>query len=184
MPPPVVGRKIDCTESSVLPAHVNELWPVVTDVQRWPEWLRDAKGRGLVKLTKLTGDTGKIDPKAATGGRYALEFSNGLRGEWEVNYWVEPAQISLRLLPETRQDAQGLQHVIFDLDFFPKPDGRTQLWFGMLLLLEPKFKPGRFARWPAKDVQAWVHGFHQNVAKVAATLPQGKAAQVLAREAR
>lgn len=177
--PVAIGKKFDCTKSSVLDAHVNDLWPVVTDVRRWPEWLKDRRGGGLARAAKLADQPGKFDPHASTGSRWRLEFTNGMAGEWEVTYWLEPAQVSLRLLPETRQAAQGVEHLIFDLDFFPR-GAQTQLWFGALVMMEPKVRPGPLARWPSKEVLGWVEGFHRRVGELAPTLPRGKAAQAIA----
>jgi hypothetical protein len=182
----VLGKKFDCTKSSVVEAHVNDLWPLVTDIARWPGWMRDARGHGLAKAEKVADEPGRFDPHARTtpaGARWRFEFTNGLRGEWEITYWLDPAQVSLRLRPESRQDSHGVEHWIFDLDLFPRGP-QTQLWFGALLMMEPKVRPGRLARWPAKDVLAWVEGFHDHVAQEAAKLPKGKAALVAERERR
>jgi hypothetical protein len=174
--PPAAGKKLDCTTSSMVPVHVNDLFPLLTDLRRWPGWLRDGKGRGLAGLEQVRLGGGRVDKwQPQLGDRYLLRFTNGMAGEFEVNYWQAPAQISLRLVPETRRDFQGLQHVIVDLDFFPR-GAATQLWFGMLLLLEPKFKPGVFARWPAREVQGWVDGFHRRVGAEAPALARQPAA--------
>jgi hypothetical protein len=167
---PVTGRKYDCTTSTMLPAHVNHLWPLVTDLQRWPEWFRDARGNGLRSIEQVEGPSGKIDPMARIGGRWQLAFTNGLAGAWEMTYYVPPAQLSLGLVKGSAQDARGVQHFILDLDFFPRGE-RTQLWFGATVILEPKVRPGLLARWPQREVMAWVQGFHDRVAQEAARLP-------------
>jgi hypothetical protein len=161
---PVTGKKYDCTTSTMLPAHVNALWPLVTDLARWPAWMRDARGRGLRSIAQVQAASGKIDPLTPTiGGRWRLEFTNGFAGDWEMTYYVEPAQLSLGLVKGTAQEARGVQHFILDLDFFPRGD-RTQLWFGATVILEPKVKPSLLARWPQREVMAWVRGFHAHVA--------------------
>ncbi|MCA1814763.1 MAG: hypothetical protein LC624_12600 [Halobacteriales archaeon] len=167
---PVTGKKYDCTTSTMLPAHVNQLWPLVTDLQRWPGWFKDAKGQGLASIAQVAPASGKIDPLTPSlGGRWRMEFTNGFAGEWEMTYHIAPAQLSLGMVKGTAQRAQGVQHFILDLDFFPRGE-QTQLWFGATVILEPKVKPGLLARWPQREVQSWVQGFHRHVAAEAQRL--------------
>jgi hypothetical protein len=159
------GKKFDLARTSVVHASANGLWPHVTDVARWPEWFRDASGRhGLAKAEKLPTPPGTVDPlQPELGQRWRLAFTNGFEGEFRVTYWLEPAQISLGLVKETRKASQGIEGLILDLDLFPRPGDVTQLWFCALVMMEKGVKPGFFARWPRREVQAWVDGFHERL---------------------
>lgn len=157
-------RKLDLLQGSIVGAHANGLWPHLTDLARWPHFLRDARGRGCVRAERLPNPEGQVDPlQPLLGTRWRLAFSNGFEGEFQVTYWSEPAQISLGLVPGTRRGPKGVEGMIFDLDFFPQPDGTTKLWFGALVMLEKGFRPGLFAAWPQREVQGWVQGFHDRV---------------------
>lgn len=160
-------RKLELLQASIVPAHANGLWPHLTDVARWTHWLRDASGqRGLARVEKLPHAPGAVDPRQPElGQRFRFHFTNGFVGEFQVTYWVEPAQISLGLVPATRQQARGVEGLIFDLDFFPQADGgTTKVWFGATVLLERGFRSGLLAAWPKREVRAWVGGFHRRVA--------------------
>jgi hypothetical protein len=156
-------RKLDLTKGSLVQAHANGLWPHLTDVARWPSWLRSPNGRhGLASAVPLPTAQGSVDPlQPELGLRWQLAFTNGFEGEFRVTYWVEPAQISLGLVPGTAQGAQGVEGLIFDLDFFPQPDGSTKLWFGATVLLARDARPGLFAAWPKRTIASWVEGFHR-----------------------
>lgn len=158
-------RKLDLTRDSMLPATAKQLWPLLTDLGRWPAWFKDARGQGLAGVEKLPHTAGKVQADSPElGQRYRLRFSNGLEGEWRVTYWLYPAQISLGLVSETRKDSQGIEGMILDCDLFPVPGKGTKLWFGALLLLEKGFKARPLARWPKREVMGWVQGFHDRVA--------------------
>lgn len=168
-------RKLDLTRATNVRAHVDAMWPHVTDLARWPAWFRDARGHGLRSLEPLPSARGKVDPlQPELGQRYKLAFTNGLAGEFQVTYWVEPAQISLGMVKEAPRDGHGLEGFIIDCDLFPQANGTTKLWFGALLLLEKGFRPGPLARWPKREVQAWVDGFHERVAAEAPAWPKGR----------
>lgn len=169
-------KKLDLTKDSILHATAKQLWPHIIDVERWPQWFKDAQGKGLAKVTKLPHKPGSVHPETPElGQRYRFEFTNGLGGEFQVTYWLYPSQISLGLVRDTRQNAQGVDGIILDCDLFPQPDGTTKLWFGALVMLEPGFRPSFVARWPKREVLGWVQGFHRNLAGVAAragTVPE------------
>lgn len=157
-------RKLDLLKGSIVKAHANGLWPHLTDVTRWPAWLRDGRGRAGLASVEPLGQPAVVDPlQPELGKRFRFRFTNGFEGEFQVTYWVEPAQISLGLVRETRLRSQGVDGMIFDLDFFPQADGTTKLWFGALVMLEKGFRPGLLASWPKRDVQAWVDGFHRRI---------------------
>jgi hypothetical protein len=168
-------RKLDLLKGSLIQAHANGLWPHLTAIERWPEWLREPRGtEGLERVERLPSEPGRVDPlQPELGRRYRFTFSNGFAGEFRVTYWLEPAQISLGLVPATRTPDHGVEGMIFDLDFFPQPDGATKLWFGALVMLEKGFRPSLFASWPRRDVQAWVDGFHARAVAQGPALARG-----------
>lgn len=168
------GKKLDLTQSSLVPASAQGLWPHLTDIARWTRWLRSPDRRQGLEAVEALPHTPSIDPRQPElGRRFRFRFTNGFAGEFRVVYWVEPAQISLELVPDTRQAPRGVEGLIFDLDFFPQPDGSTKLWFGALVLLEKGFKPGLLARWPKREVQSWVEGFHARAVAEGPALTKG-----------
>jgi hypothetical protein len=167
------GKKFDCARSSMVPAHANGLWPHVSDLRRWPAWFRDARGGGLARAEPLPTPPGTVDKlQPELGQRWRFAFTNGLEGDFRVTYWFEGAQLSLGLVPETRQGARGLEGLILDLDLFPRGD-QTQVWFTALVLMEKGVHPGLLARWPKREVQGWVDGFHRHLLAEGPRLAQG-----------
>ena len=169
------ARKLDLLRGSIVQAHANGLWPHLTDVTRWPEWLRDARGReGLLRVEPLGTPSGTIDPlQPELGKRFRFTFSKGFVGDFQITYWLEPAQISLGLVRETRKDSHGIEGMIFDLDLFPQPDGATKLWFGALVMLEKDFRPSFLSPWPKRTILGWVEQFHARVGKQGPQMAQG-----------
>ncbi|HEV8359838.1 MAG TPA: SRPBCC family protein [Candidatus Thermoplasmatota archaeon] len=175
-------RKLDLTKDSVLPATAKQLWPVITDVARWPAWFRDAHGQGLARAEKLPHQAGAVHASLPElGQRFRFAFTNGLEGEFKVTYWTFPSQISLGLVPDTRKESKGIEGFIIDCDLFPLPDGTTKLWFGALLLLEKGFRPSLVARWPKREVMGWVDGFHAHMLGEAQGAARGPEAEAAAR---
>ena len=168
-------RKLDLLQGSMVQAHVHGLWPHLTAVERWPEWLRSPSGgEGLAKVAKLPTPPGTVDPlQPELGQRYRFEFTNGFAGDFQVTYWTEPSQISLGLVKGTAVHAQGVEGLIFDLDFFPQADGSTKVWFGALVMLEPRARPGLFAAWPKRTIGGWVKGFHRRLVAEGPALAKG-----------
>ena len=169
-------RKLDLGKTSIVRAHNKAMWPRLTDLTRWPAWLRSPDGRsGLASVTPLATPAGTVSPdQPELGKRYRFAFTNGLAGDFQVTYWLYPAQISLGLVRDTRADAHGVEGLIFDCDLFPQRDGTTQLWFSALVMLERGYRPSLLGRWPKREVQSWVEGFHRRVAAEAPAWPRAR----------
>jgi len=169
------GKKFDLTKSSIVEASANALWPVVADVPRWAPWFRAARGQaGLEKVEELPYQAGALAADTPELGKlFRFTFTNGFRATFQLHYWMQPSQVSLRMLPETREQAHGIEGFILDFDLFPRPDGTTQVWFGATVMMERGVHPGVLARWPKREIMGWVEGFHARLVREGPTLAGG-----------